>query len=144
MWSDYKSTKISSSIKTWVDVKKIVIDKTNKELDNWLAVQLRNYEKRKDILKEDDIYNLWINFMNDNEYKKYFISNEEKWMEYLDELKTFIKHNNHTPRRSNKELFNWFRVQKVNFKQKIKIMKDDKIYNLWKDFINSNEYSKYF
>ena len=119
-------------------------DKTNKELDNWLAVQLRNYEKREDILKEDDIYNLWINFMNDNEYKKYFISNEEKWMEFLDELKTFIKHNNHTPRRSNKELFNWFRVQKVNFKQKIKIMKDDKIYNLWKDFINSDEYGKYF
>ena len=119
-------------------------DKTNKELDNWLSVQLRNYEKRKEIFKEDEIYNLWINFINDNEYKKYFISNEDKWKDNLEKLKNFIKSNNHIPKCADKDLHNWLRVQKANFKNKNKIMKNKEIYDIWKEFINSTTYSKYF
>ena len=45
-------------------------NKEIKSLAQWLSNQLINYKKKEQIMKNDEIYNEWTNFMN--EYQEYF------------------------------------------------------------------------
>jgi len=49
-------------------------DKNNKikTLDKWIGTQLKNYKNKKKIIKNENIYNLWTEFINDNKYKEFF------------------------------------------------------------------------
>ena len=47
-------------------------------------------------------------------------------------------------RKTNTKLQNWLNKQKHNFSNKKQIMQNESIRKIWKDFINSNEYNKYF
>jgi hypothetical protein len=38
----------------------------------WLSHQQQNYKKKEHIMKNNEIYNKWTEFLNDNNYKKYF------------------------------------------------------------------------
>jgi superfamily II DNA or RNA helicase len=151
-----------SSEEEWIDKLEQVkdyIDKNNerpshgskidniKKLGNFIKTQLSNFKKKILIMKNEQIYNLWENFIE--EYKKYFEDNTNKWMSKLDELKKYIDENNKRPPSTSKNshvksLAGWIHNQLTNYQNKEHIMKDKKIYNLWTLFINDDKYKKYF
>jgi len=144
-----------------IDNLKKYIDKNNKtpsqndkideikKLSNWMHCQITIYKNKKNIMKNSEIYNKWTEFITSEKYKKYFFSNEDEWLNNLDNLKKYIDNNNKTPSQiaKNKDHSNigqWLSRQKINYKSKEQIMKDSEIYNKWSDFITSEKYKKYF
>ena len=133
-------------------------NKDIKSLGMWVTRQKMNYathiEKCKEIMKNKDIHALWTDFIQDDEYKKYLISNEEIWKEKLKNVKDYIKNNQKLPNKRDKDediksLGSWLGTQKMNYATHIEkcknIMKENKdIHTLWTDFIQDNEYIEYF
>ena len=97
-------------------------------------------------MKNDEIYTLWNEFINDARYKKYFdLDNVRDWKIKLEELKNFIDTNNAKPHRiKNKELNCWIYTQLKNEKERKQIMKNNEIYTLWTEFITNSRYKKKF
>jgi hypothetical protein len=54
-------------------------------------------------MSNDIIYNIWTAFINDDLYKKYFQSNEEIWMNTLEQIKQYINTNNKRPSKHDKD-----------------------------------------
>ena len=50
------------------------INKDNeiKKLGKWISHQVTNYKTKKEIMKNEIIYNKWTDFINDDKYKQYF------------------------------------------------------------------------
>ena len=122
-------------------------DKDNniKQLGSWIYTQTQNYNKRENIMANDIYYNKWSEFIN--EYKQYFQSNEEKWINNLDKVKNYIYENNKAPTEYDKDsniksLGQWFSQQKIKYNKKINIMANNIYYNKWTEFMN--EYKEYF
>jgi superfamily II DNA or RNA helicase len=116
-----------------------------KKLGVWISYQQQNYKKKEHIMKNNEIYNKWTEFINDNNYKKYFLSNEEIWNDNFIEVKKYIDINNKKPSMKNKDikikqLGKWLSHQQQNYKKKEHIMKNNEIYNKWTEFINDNNY----
>lgn len=127
------------------------VDKNDKikKLGHWFSTQKSNYITKGKIMKNQDIYNEWTQFMNDNKYKKYFMSREERWNNNLQQIKKYINDNNIKPSQTDKNheiqyLSHWIQTQKENYIIKNQIMKNKKIYDEWTQFINDNKYKKYF
>lgn len=121
----------------------------SKYLGEWISTQQKNYSKIKGEMKNEETKKLWEDFICDDKYKKYFIDNKTIWIQNFNKLKNFIDKNNIKPSRKsdNKDtiiLANWINAQKNNYLNKIKIMKDEEIYKIWKEFIENQKYSKYF
>jgi superfamily II DNA or RNA helicase len=125
----------------------------NKEiqfLGRWLVVQTRDYGKKdgnKILTINDNIRKIWKNFIN--EYKEYFISNDDIWKLKLLNVKKYIDENKKRPSTHDnnndiKILGNWIDTQLKNYTKKKEIMKNDDILKLWKEFINDPKYSVYF
>jgi len=124
-------------------------NKEIKILGMWINSQIQNYKKKKKIMKNEEIYNEWTDFINDRKHKEYFISNEESWNESLNKVKKYIDENNKRPSSKDKIenikiLGNWVERQITKYKKKEFIMKIEKIYNKWTDFINDDYYKQYF
>jgi len=114
------------------------------KLGTWISTQTQSYKKRIEIMSNSEIYDIWTNFINDNKYKKYFISNDDEWKLQLNELKKYFDDNNKKLIRSDNPFLNgWMRTQITNYKMKEKIMSNSEIYKLWTDFINDEKYKKY-
>ena len=47
-------------------------DKIIKTLGQWISNQSLNYKKKEKLMKNEEIYNKWTNFINDPKYKNYF------------------------------------------------------------------------
>jgi hypothetical protein len=110
-----------------------------------LATQLDNYKNKNYIMKNEEIYNKWYEFINNPKYIKYFESNENKWINMLIDLTNFIDNNNKIPSYKNdKILYKWLSHQKLNYKNKTDIMLNEDIYNKWTEIINNPQYKKYF
>jgi superfamily II DNA or RNA helicase len=129
----------------------IQFDKNRKRpfLHTWFHHQKQNFETKSQIMKIDKIYNLWREFMTDDKYKKYFLSNVDKWKNIFNILKEYITVNKELPAKYDanaevRQLNRWVKQQKYMYIQKIKIMKNKIVYGIWDTFINSPEYSKYF
>jgi len=127
------------------------IDKNNetKILGRWLLTQTKNYNKKEQIMKIENIYKAWTEFINDDKYKKYFISNEDAWLDNLKLVKKYIDKNNKRPSDINKDkdtkiLGKWLSHQITNYNKKKDIMKTENIYDTWTEFINDDKYKKYF
>ena len=91
----------------------------------------------------------WKEFVEDDKYKKYFISNQEEWENKLKEVKLYINNNNKRPSNSSKDnkikhLAIWIRTQIKNYTKNINIIKNEDIRKQWKEFIEDKKYSKYF
>ena len=119
------------------------------ELGKWMSHQSRNYKLKSCIMADENIYNKWNEFINDNKYKKYFLSNEEEWYIKLniiiDYINTFNKRPSSTNNNTNiKQLGVWIVRQIINYKNKKEIMKNKEIYDAWTTFINDSLYKKYF
>jgi antitoxin component HigA of HigAB toxin-antitoxin module len=128
-------------------------DKNNnkdiKILGEWINTQLNSYKKKEYIMKDEQIYNLWTEFINDIKYKKYFTSGEEEWNQKLKEVKKYI--DEHIKRPSSEDKNNnikklgcWILNQQTNYKKKEQIMSKEIIYNKWTEFINNQKYKVYF
>jgi hypothetical protein len=115
-------------------LKKYIIENNkipNKESKNnnikilgcWLGSQKSNYKFNKEGMK---IYpkrrKKWEEFIKHDEFKKYFLSDEQQWVNSLQELKEFIDTNNNLPPRhrngqneNDYVIGRWFGHQKDNY-----------------------------
>ena len=124
----------------------------NKEIQKlvfWLSNTQQNYKNKNDIMKNQEIYNKWTNFINNNKYKQYFEDNDNFWINTLEKVKQYIDKNHKRPCGANKNkeikiLGNWIQTQLKNYTNKEQIMNNEIIYNKWTDFINDNKYQIYF
>ncbi len=118
-------------------------DKTINELGDWLIYQQINYRNKLNIMKNQEIYNSWSQFINSYGLLK---NNNEKWYNNLNKLKQYVNEHNKLPSKSNdlneKKILGWLMMQKINYKKHRRCMKNPEIYNEWVCFIN--EYNKYF
>ena len=145
-------------IDTLIKVKKYINDNNKRppqhnediktqQLANWISKQQLTYIKKEQIMKNEIIYNHWTEFINNNKYKKYFISNEDNWVDILNQVKLYIDTNNKRPTNNCKEfkikICTWISCQKLNYKNKEQIMKNEEIYNKWTEFISDPKYKKY-
>ena len=126
------------------------VDKDNKikQLGSWISAQQNNYKKKLKIMNNQKIYDIWTSFINDDKYKEYFISNEEEWHNKLESIKEYIDNNNKRPSATNrntkiKQMGKWLSDQQTNYKKKIKIMKNEEIYNTYTNFINDDKYKDF-
>ena len=120
-----------------------------KRLGQWISTQITNYTKKKDIMKNEEIRNEWIEFISDDRYKKEFLSNEEIWRRNLEEVKDYIDRNGKRPSFSSKDedikrLGKWIEHQITNYGKKQQIMKNEEIRNEWIEFISDDRYKKEF
>jgi superfamily II DNA/RNA helicase len=129
------------------------MNKEIKQLGQWISNQLKNYKNKSGTIKREEIYEKWTEFINDPKYSKYFLSDEESWNEKLKEVKIYIDENNRRPVIDKKkssvnlhrsQLGQWISNQLKNYKNNAKLMKCDRIYKKWTEFINDPKYSKYF
>lgn len=116
-----------------------------KILGYWISRQQIFYKNRKYIMKNKEIYDTWSEFIK--EYRDYFQSNEEIWIETLEKVKGYINENHRKPSHIDKNTTiksfgNWLSKQQYNYQKKIKIMKNKEIRNKWKEFLN--EYESYY
>jgi len=119
------------------------------KLCKWMQHQTTNYNKKEGIMKNKIIYNKWNEFINNDKYKQYFLSNEDKWYTNLNDVINYIDTNNKRPASTDKDikikqLGYWIGTQVRNYKNKLKIMGNEKIYNTWHNFINKDKYKQYF
>ena len=119
--------------------------KDDKILAKWIQHQTQNYKNKKNIMTNEKIYNEWTSFINDSNYKIYFQSNEDNWIETLNQIKLYIDTNKKKPSlKDDKTLGSWITTQLRQYKNKEYIMTNEKIYNEWTSFINDSNYKKYF
>ena len=125
-------------------------EKSIKQLGQWISTQIKNYKSKKQIMIVELIYNKWTDFINDDDYKKFFFKNrEDKWINRLDDVKKYIDKNGQKPSRNDKEekikqLGHWISDQLKNYKSKKKSMANELIYSKWTEFINDDDYKKFF
>ena len=116
-----------------------------KKLANWIGIQIQNYNKNENIMKDTIIKTHWEDFIE--KYKEYFLSNEESWFNNLKQVEEYIIKNNKKPSYSDedleiKKLANWIGIQIQNYNKNENIMKDTIIKTHWEDFIE--KYKEYF
>ena len=116
-----------------------------KQLASWIGCQRKHYIKKEFIMKNEELYNEWTQFIN--EYQEYFSSNEEIWYNNLNKVSDYIVKNKKRPSNKDKnkeikQLGNWICMQQKNHKKKELIMKKEEISNEWTQFMN--EYEQYF
>ena len=154
--NEYSKYFIDNAVEDWklnLESLKQFIDKNNKKpqykynqkLHRWMQHQIFNFKNKKQIMNNDEIYNLWNDFITTEKYSKYFNNdNIYNWKQNLDILKTYVIQNNKKPNKNNKFIYGWMSTQIINFKNKAHLMKNQEIYNLWNEFINDARYKKYF
>ncbi len=132
-------------------------NENTKKLGKWLSHQITNYNedtnKCKEIMKNEEIKLMWEQFINDIKYKNYFISNEDSWIENLENVKRYINENCKRPsdrdkNENAKKLGLWLSTQTKNYNEDITkckyIMKNEEIKLMWEQFINDVKYKNYF
>eukprot|EP00966_Prymnesium_polylepis_P297976 6885288-Prymnesium_polylepis.1 len=76
-------------------------DETTKKLGQWINNQQINYSKREYIMKKESIRKKWDGFVE--EYKVYFLSNEEEWEMNLEAVKAYIDKEKKRPSQVSKD-----------------------------------------
>ena len=117
------------------------INKEIQELGIWIIGQKQNYKNKKYIMKENNIRVLWEDFIEKN--KILFMTNEEYWIDILEEVKSYITKYNYLPSPSSKEtkiklLARWIYTQRKNYKNQNDIMKNNDIKKIWEEFVKNN------
>jgi hypothetical protein len=90
-----------------------------------------------------------LKWCNNNKYKFHFFDNKQKWIDIFNKVKEYIDINDKRPsacdiNKQAKSYGKWITQQSENFINKIHIMKDADIYNIWHNFITNKNYNKYF
>ena len=118
-------------------------------LGRWVLTQVRNYNNEDKTMKHKINYDKWTEFINNEKYEQYFISNEDAWNNKLFQVSTYMNNFNKRPSYADKDkhiraLGKWITRQCTIFNKKEDIMKNEIIYNKWHEFINDERYSVYF
>ena len=95
-------------------------NKDIKVLGSWINTQQINYKKNKHIITIPKIRIKWEEFQE--EYKEYFISNEEIWISNLKKVKEYININKKRSSNSDKNkevkaLASWIGTQQKNYEK---------------------------
>ena len=144
-----------NNVKKYIDKNKKKPNLNNKDSDikklaMWLKNQIKLYKKKENIMENKEIYHKFTEFINDDKYKNYFLSNQEEWYDNLNNVKKYIDENNKLPSLTDKDndikkIKQWINDQIKNNCKKEKIMKKyENIYKTWDEFINNQQYKKYF
>ncbi len=109
-------------------------DNNIKIIGCWISTQKSNYKNKEQIMKNEEIYNKWSDFINNPRYKVYFQSNEDIQFNNLREVEKYININNKKPSKCDKDnnikhLVAWLSNQQVNYNKKKYLMKNENIYN---------------
>ncbi len=117
-------------------------------LGRWVNGIVLDYNKKRFIMKIDTIRLLWEEFISDEKYKQYFLTNIDIWIQNLEECKKYIKENNKKPSTVDKDnkvkkLGNWITSQPITYRKNLDIMKNITIRKLWEDFIKDDQYKHY-
>jgi superfamily II DNA or RNA helicase len=141
-------------VKKYIDINNKTPSSSDKNkkiymLSHWLYRQRANYKKKERTMKEQNIYDMWSQFITSEKYKIYFMSNTETWLDYFEKTKKYIDVHNKRPSKHDKTnevklLGVWTSTQQSNHKNKIDIMKEKDIYNIWTEFITSEKYRTHF
>ena len=125
-------------------------DKDVKFIASWINNTKRNYSKKIHNMKDENIYKLWNEFINNARYKEYIQlpTMIEKFVLYLNKLKIYIDTYKERPffeckDKDIKRMAVRINTYKRNYANKECNMKDKTIYTLWTEFINDNKYRKY-
>ena len=124
-------------------------NKDIKTLGKWLSTQTTNYSKQQYIMADANIRKKWEEFINDDKYKQYFLSNDQEWLNNLEQVKKYIDENGKRPSKTDKNkdikfLGKWLSTQTTNYSKQQRIMVNENIIKKWEQFINDNKYKQYF
>ena len=116
------------------------IDKNKdiQQLGRWLSNIHNNYNNNINIMKNENIRIIWEDFTN--EYEQYFLSNETKWLNKLNELVSYLDIYGKKP--NNDDIKQWINNNNRAYKNNKYIMKNQFIKEKWEEFIN--KYSNIF
>ena len=120
-----------------------------KSLGIWVSNYNQNYKNKSGLMKNEEIYKKWEEFIHDPKYLEYLMSDEDKWNSNLEKVKEYIDSNNKRPSSTDKNneiksLGSWIIVQLTNYKKKSRIMKNEEIRKKWEEFIHDPKYIEYF
>ena len=141
-------------VKEWIDInnKKPYDASESKEeifLSKWISHQIKNYKDCSHSMTDTEKRKKWGEFIQDEKYKRYFLSNDEVWNLNLLKIKKWIDINNKKPSgasESKKEIFlsKWISHQIKNYKNCIYGMKNTEKRKQWREFIQDEKYKRYF
>ena len=141
----------SNLIDTIVQCKPLttVKNKDVKSYSIWLTHNINNYKKKEGLMKSDKVYKLWEEFINDDKYKEYFLSNEDSWINTLKLIKQYIDDNEKRPSSHDEDkkiqfYGRWLVNQQQNYSKNLTIIKNKNLKILWGSFINNPKYKQYF
>ena len=111
-----------------------------KKMGLWLSINNSNYKKNIGKFKNYKIRLIWKQFLDN--YKHFFLDYIEIWNKNLEQLITFLDTNKKRPHGSSKNkdekiISSWYSTQSINYRKRIRTMKNIEIYNKWTLFINT-------
>jgi superfamily II DNA or RNA helicase len=117
-------------------------NKEIQKLATWISNQKDNYKFQQNIMLNEDIKQLWINFVE--KHKRLFITREEQWIENLHKIDEYIKQHNKLPSKKDtnddvKTLKIWIYTQKKNYPNMGIMRNNNDIMKLWESFIENNK-----
>ena len=149
IWNKYLSDVITYIDANHKKPSKQDTDPNVKKLGQWISSQTNNYNKKQRIMSNQQIYQKWTHIINDPNYKVYFENNISRWEKCFNGLKSYIDENRQLPPQNyidinNQKIGQWLSTQKINFKKKKDIMKQQEIRDEWYKFITCGQYKEYF
>ena len=114
-------------------------NKDEKILGKWIDHNKENYKNQTQGMKDPKRRKIWEEFMN--QYSNLFQSDDEKWIETLNQVKVFIEKEGKLPSSNSKNkdekiMGYWVETQKQNYKNQKDGMKDPKRKKNWEEFMN--------
>jgi superfamily II DNA or RNA helicase len=161
-WSEFiNSEKYSiyfgSDVQKWfgnLEVLKCDMDQHHKrpikryKIGLWFDAQMTLYQNKTEIMLTNiEVYTAWTEFINNDKYKRYIYYEEYEWRDQLKSAIDFIQNNNKPPSHGDKnkeirKLGEWLHRAIIYFYKKESIMKNERIFEEFKNFMN--EYKEYF
>jgi ribosomal RNA-processing protein 8 len=120
-------------------------NKEEKVLGKWIQHQLTNYKNHNKSMKTDERRKIWEEFLE--EYKEYFIDNDEVWNTNFEKVKQFMDEYKKRPsdkskNKDEKVLGQWNANQLRNYKNQNNSMETEERQQIWKEFVE--KYKEYF
>jgi len=153
LWEDFMNRYpdlFLDNVKMWLKKFKILeefVEKndrfpTNIEYD-WFSTQRDNYKNNYHIMKNEEIKKIWEDFIE--KYCYLLKDYEEIWINKFKLLENYVKIHNKFPsnldkNEENKTLSIWRCYNNQSYKNNKNIMKNEKIKNIWEEFIDKYNY----
>jgi len=131
-----------NKVKIYIEENNILPSKYNenkdvKQLGLWISTQKITCKNQDKIMKNKNIRKDWEEFVS--KYSVLFMTNEEIWYDTFNKVKVYFEQNNKLPSCVDKnnyinQLGKWISCQKIRYKQRERIMKNENIRKQWEEF----------